>query len=48
MRHSHYRDAGKVTGFMAFFAALALLLNIAFWGALIYFGLWCLNHFGVI
>lgn len=38
-------------GFFAFFggfAILALLLNFAFWGGLIYFGFWCLQHFGVI
>jgi len=29
-------------------AAIAIVLNLAFWGGLIYFTLWCLQHFGII
>jgi len=28
--------------------AIVLVLNLAFWGGLIYFTLWCLQHFGII
>lgn len=27
---------------------LAITLNLAFWGGLIFFTLWCLKYFGVI
>jgi len=29
-------------------AIITLLLNFAFWGGLIFFAFWCLQHFGVI
>jgi hypothetical protein len=35
------------TGFGAM-AVVALLVNLAFWGGLIWFALWALKHFGVI
>lgn len=35
----------KAFGFMA---VVALILNFAFLGGLIYFAFWCLKHFGVI
>lgn len=25
-----------------------MILNFAFWGGLIYFGFWCLRHFGIL
>ncbi len=27
---------------------VATILGLAFWGGLIYFGFWCLKHFGVL
>jgi len=42
-------DSGK--GFFAAFGIMAILsivLNVAFWGGLIYFAFWCAQHFGVI
>lgn len=27
---------------------LGIILNLVFWGGLIFFALWCLKHFGII
>lgn len=35
----------KAFGAMAF---VAILLNVALWGGLIYFVFWCAKHFGLI
>lgn len=29
-------------------AVLSIVLNLVFWGGLIYFGVWCLQYFGII
>jgi len=30
------------------FSLFAVILNLAFWGGLIYFVFWCLKHFGIV
>lgn len=42
-------NSGKgFLGMGIFMVFLSLILNLAFWGGLIYFVFWCLQHFGVI
>ncbi len=38
----------KTAGIGAGLVVFAIVANLAFWGALIYFAFWCLKHFGVI
>lgn len=41
------RDDGFF-GMVALMWVMMLVFNLALWGGLIWFGLWALNHFGVI
>lgn len=34
--------------FFGTFGVIAVVLNLAIWGGLIYFAFWCLQHFGII
>lgn len=40
----------KAFGLMAILAVIikAVIINVAFWGGLIYFAFWCAKHFGLI
>ncbi|HHV41340.1 MAG TPA: hypothetical protein GXX72_00590 [Clostridiaceae bacterium] len=41
------QEEKKMTKRFGIGAVLAVLINLVFFGGLIYFGFWCLRHFGV-